>query len=49
MEQLLVKKGLVFPNDKYNQRYPHIGMVLIGNNSEIGAIVQLIEVLCRIQ
>ena len=31
------KKGFgFFPNDKYNQRYPHIGMVLIGNNSEIG-------------
>ena len=31
------KKGFgFFPNNKINSRYPHIGMVIIGENSEIG-------------
>ena len=31
------KKGFgFFPNSKKNSRYPHIGMVIIGENSEIG-------------
>ena len=35
---LLEKKGFgFFPNNKKNLRYPHIGVVHIGKNSEIGS------------
>ena len=34
---IIGKKGFgFFPNKQKNQRYPHIGIVLIGENSEIG-------------
>tara|TARA_B100001057_G_scaffold489542_1_gene576012 strand:- start:1530 stop:2510 length:981 start_codon:yes stop_codon:yes gene_type:complete len=34
---IIGKKGFgFFPNDKKNIRYPHIGVVIIGDNSEIG-------------
>ena len=35
---IIGKKGFgFFPNDKKNLRYPHIGIVYIGKNSEIGS------------
>ena len=36
MVLLSEKKVLVFPNKNKNVRYPHIGMVIIGDNVEIG-------------